>query len=884
MRGTATWLWLAGLVRHRGARLLGTAAGIALAVGLTAALGGFIAGSQATMTRRASHTVVVDWQVEVQRGADPSAVLTTLRATPGTGAVQAVHLSATTGLQATTSGTTQTTGPGVILGLPRNYRTAFPGQVRQLAGAPSGVQLAQQTAANLHAAPGDHVTIGRAGAPAVTVTVAGVVDLPQADTLFQRVGAPPQSQPTAPPDNVVLLPDATFASLLHGATVTTQFHVDRTASLPPAPADAYQAVVAAAHNLEAKTAGGALVGDNLGAALDAARGDAAYAQMLFLFLGLPGAVLAALLTAAVVGAGTRRRRAEQALLRTRGLTNKSVVWLATTETVLVAFVGCAVGLALATVTLPVVTAGQPGKAGLNLAWSFAATALGVTVAVSTTLVPALRDLRAHTIAHANAVVGRGHRLPWWLRTGIDVALLAAALIVYRASAANNYTLVLAPEGVPSISVSYWAFLGPALLWLGSAALLARIVLTLLTHARAPLTAALRPLAGSLAPAGAASLTRQRPSLARAIVLLALALSFAASTATFNATYAQQAEADAQLTNGADVTVTEPPGIAKPAITSAQLTHVPGVRRAEPIQHRFAYVGADLQDLYGVNPATISSVTALQDGYFTGGTAKQLMARLQNDPSSVLVSAETVKDFQLTLGDSLKLRLPAAGSNGASHTVTFHFAGIVNEFPTAPKDSFFVANADYVAKATGDASVGAFLIDTGGTNQSQIADRIRHLVGTSATVTDLTQTRGTVGSSLTSVNLHGLTRIELGYAVLLAIAAGGLVLALGLAERRRTLAIMTVLGAKRHQLRGLVVGESMLITLGGVVGGAAIGAGLSHMLVKVLTGVFDPPPSYVAVPWIYLGLTTLGVVAALAAAAVIGARASTRPAVEELLEL
>ena len=69
---------------------------------------------------------------------------------------------------------------------------------------------------------------------------------------------------------------------------------------PPAAADpaaAYTAVTGAAHNLEARSAGGALVGDNLGAALDAARSDAAYAQVLFLFLGLPGAVLAALLTA-----------------------------------------------------------------------------------------------------------------------------------------------------------------------------------------------------------------------------------------------------------------------------------------------------------------------------------------------------------------------------------------------------------------------------------------------------------------------------------------------------------------------------------------------------------------------------------------------------------
>ncbi|MEU2583527.1 ABC transporter permease [Streptomyces avermitilis] len=86
-------------------------------------------------------------------------------------------------------------------------------------------------------------------------------------------------------------------------------------------------------------------------------------------------------------------------------------------------------------------------------------------------------------------------------------------------------------------------------------------------------------------------------------------------------------------------------------------------------------------------------------------------------------------------------------------------------------------------------------------------------------TDLTQTRGTVGTSLTSVDLAGLTRIELAFAVLLAAGAGGLVLALGLAERRRTFAVATVPGATRRQLRGMVLTEALLLAAGGLTGGA-----------------------------------------------------------------
>ncbi|MFF8726279.1 FtsX-like permease family protein [Streptomyces sp. NPDC015171] len=497
------------------------------------------------------------------------------------------------------------------------------------------------------------------------------------------------------------------------------------------------------------------------------------------------------------------------------------------------------------------------------------------------LVPALRDLRTVTVADTRREP-RGSRSPWWMRYGLDFALLTGSWLVFRASSGNQYALVLAPEGVPSVSVSYWAFLGPALLWLGAALLLWRLILLVLAHGRPALARLARPLTATLATTTAAVLSRRRRPLARSVVLLALAVSFAISTAVFNSTYRQQSEVDARLTNGADVTVTEPPGARVPP-GAADTLKVSGVRHVEPLQHRYAYVGSDLQDLYGVQPATVTNATSLQDAYFSGGTADQLMRRLAQRPDNLLVSAETVHDFQLSPGDTVNLRIQDARTK-ALRTVPFHYAGIVKEFPTAPKDSFFVADAAYVARATGSDAVGAFLLDTGGSHQQQIAAHLRRRLGTGATVTDLTQTRGTVGTSLTSVDLAGLTRIELAFAVLLAAGAGGLVLALGLAERRRTFAVATVLGAKSGHLRDMVLTEALLLATGGLAGGALIGWALSEMLVKVLTGVFDPPPASLAVPGGYLALTAGAAVVAILAAALNGIRSAGRPAVEELRDL
>ncbi|MBG6136219.1 hypothetical protein [Longispora fulva] len=43
----------------------------------------------------------------------------------------------------------------------------------------------------------------------------------------------------------------------------------------------------------------------------------------------------------------------------------------------------------------------------------------------------------------------------------------------------------------------------------------------------------------------------------------------------------------------------------------------------------------------------------------------------------------------------------------------------------------------------------------------------------------------------------------------------------------------------------------MITLPALVLGALLGLGVSQTLVTVLTGVFDPPPDQLSVPWPYL---------------------------------
>ena len=141
---------------------------------------------------------------------------------------------------------------------------------------------------------------------------------------------------------------------------------------------------------------------------------------------------------------------------------------------------------------------------------------------------------------------------------------------------------------------------------------------------------------------------------------------------------------------------------------------------------------------------------------------------------MLVSAETVHDYQLQVGDQVVLRVQP-DQDGDPISVTFHYLGVVNEFPTAPRDSFIVANADYITTMTGHNGTDTYLLDTKGASPASVASTVRAMTGTAAVVSDITTSRNVVGSTLTAVDLSGLTRIELAFALLLIVGATGLAL-------------------------------------------------------------------------------------------------------------
>lgn len=880
--------WLKGVFIHRPERLLETIAGVSLTITLLASLGAFIASSSVTMTRRAISDVPVDWQVPLSSGADENMFKAAIGKTTSYTALERVGYADSAGFTASTGGTVQTTGPGKVLGISVRYHTSFPAEIRQLTGAEEGVLVAQQTAANLHVKEGDTVVIQRIGLPPVQVKVDGIVDLPNADSLFQAVGTPAGTAPQAPPDNVLLLPDDQWHTLfdpqtrIRPDTVRIQYHVRIDHNLPADPNAAYIETTRLANNLEARISGNGIVGNNLAARLAGVRADALYARVLFLFLGLPGAILAILLTLAVAASGRKHRLREQALLRVRGASVLQILKFAAVEASTVGVGGVILGIALTFLADKLTSSTGMMMNRATLFWIAGAAIAGFVLALVSTMYPAWRQARHFTVVASKASV-RHTGKPLWQRICLDFILLGIAFFEYWRTASTGYQVVLAPEGIPQISVHYEAFIAPLFLWIGGVLLSIRLWENGLKRGHRVLSGLLRPIAKNLSRPVVASLSRQRILITRGVVLVALAVSFAVSTAIFNTTYNVQSRVDAELSNGSDVKISgstaSPPGS-----KVYELKGLSGVAAIQSMVHRFAYVGKDLQDIYGIDPKHIGEATHMSNAYFAGGNAQAALSELAKHPDGVLVSEETRRDFQLQQGDQLNLRIQFA-TDHQYHVVPFRFIGVVREFPTAPKDSFLVANAAYLAQKTGTDAREIVLLRADG-NAAELAARARKVVSSlaGAKVTDIGSVQRMISSGLTSVNLHGLTRLELFFAVLLVMGATGLILALGLAERRRNFAILEALGAKSNQLGAFIWSEGLLILVGGGVIGTLLGFGIAQILVKVLTGVFDPPPEHLYIPWGYM--------AALAAAAIVSTVIailgmkiiSRRPVVEELRNL
>ncbi len=871
-------LAVSGLLRSPGRSLIRILV-VGAAVALLAAMLLFVGDSLSTMTAAAVRIVPLDWQGPVASRAAALRVARGVAAQPGVQQASAVATAPFSGMENRAPVGTIDTSSGAILAVPPDYLRHLE-TLRLLHGGlqAGGVVLDQQLAATLQAQLGDTVFLTpRAGARPLPFKVTGVALVTAPDVIFQPLDPLLGPAPAQPPANIVVMPIDTFASAVApalptitaagtgaaavpGALPGTQWQVQAQidpAGLGSSPSAALVTATQIRNRVERSLPGQVQFVDNLSDSLSGAAGDALYAQTLYIMLAVPGALIAlGLAYLAALGTVEADRR-DLALLRARGATRRGLLTLALVESLLIGVLAGALGLALGALAVSLVVpggvhlsaAGFAGLAAVSLALGFG----GAAVARVGTSLAVFRG----SVGDARSPSRRSEK-PLWQRLYLDVVCLIASALIYWLTARTGFSAVVNPDSNPTLSLSVYMFFGPALLWIGATLLLVRLrgsVVSWLARRATPGRAS--TMRGFLL----ASVGRRGQAINRGLVVVALLLAFGVNIGIFTATYDQQSLVDAQLTLGADVVATAPPGVTASHGLAGRIARVPGVTATTALDHSYAYVGPDLQDVYGIDPSGFAKATTLRDSYFKGATAAQAMARLRAMPDGILVSKETITDYQLRMGDLLRLRV-LDHATGKFVVAPFHVAGVVQEFPSAPKDSFMVTNLLYLVRVTHDPGPNVVFAGVSGDPRAAAAQVAQATAADGATVRDIrTQTAATV-SSITAVDLSGISRIEEVFIIVLAGAAMALFVTLAVAERRRELATMAALSASLRDVGAFVWSEAALILGAGLLLAIGLGWLLSVLLVAMLQHVFDPPPDALAIPWVFL--------AVLAAAAALGA--------------
>jgi putative ABC transport system permease protein len=163
----------------------------------------------------------------------------------------------------------------------------------------------------------------------------------------------------------------------------------------------------------------------------------------------------------------------------------------------------------------------------------------------------------------------------------------------------------------------------------------------------------------------------------------------------------------------------------------------------------------------------------------------------------------------------------------------------------------VTNLPYLQSVTHDPGPNVLFVAAKG-DPVALAHRVATATATYGTsVRDIRHQLTQTTSSITTVDLRGISRIEEVFALLLAAAAMALFVGVGLIERRQELATMAAVGASLRQAAAFIWTEAALVLAAALALAALLGWLLAEMLVAMLQHVFDPPPDHLAAPWAFL---------------------------------
>ena len=773
------------------------------------------------------------------------------------------------------------------------YQAHYP-SIRVAAGsfAPGAALLSAEASRALAARPGATVTLSVPGDPdPLGLTVSGVADLAQAKPLFSSRKSRKLEDFLYVPNAVIVSP-ATFeqrfipafqaASAVQGTVVRTlpvsevDVLVDRS-RLSSDPARAFAQTKAIARSIGRLAPGQQYLIDNISNTLGVASDDAVVGKRMFLFLGLPGVLLAAFLAAysGSILAGTQRR--EQANLRIRGAHRGHLLRMLVYRTAAFAGVGSVVGAGLGFVSATAILGWGPltSASATDLAVSgLIAVGIGILTTSLALYVPGSRSLRRDVSAQRREIAV--NPVPAWRRRRLDLVLLAAAAVA-EVVALRSGAFDAPPPSVSageSASLPSRLLLAPIVAWLGGTLLSVRVVQAVTARLPVPAAPQFGPLIRGTLTRG---LRRRSWAPATGVAGVGLVIAFGLSLAMFAAGYDEAKAADARFVVGSDLRVTPSVLSTRPHPASfASELRVAGVSAVTPLVSKLensvlvAAFNQDRKDLTAIDPAGFSRVAALSDSFFVDGSAAAAMAAMRADPEALLVDSRTADDLSVETGDRVEVLLARGTKNQTLQE--FRVVGRFDQFPGFPQGTNLVANLAYYQAKTGLTQADFFLARTADHSRAGLARAVTALRGGPGTDDAITieSTETALNkdqSSLTALNVQGLVDLDSLYTMLMSAAVMTIFVFGLLFQRRREYVTLLAHGMEARQLRALVLGEAALVAVCGLVTGVLVGTVTAYLLVHILRPLFFLDPS-IAVPTARVALlAVLPLAAALASALV-----------------
>ncbi len=767
------------------------------------------------------------------------------------------------------AGTATLDRPIKVFGFERAYAERYPA-IRVAAGgfARDGALLSPAAARGLGVRPGDHMRLHVPGArrPA-RLAVSGIVDLSRARALFNSREGLKLEDFLYLPDAIVISPGAfrrlvvpafrealaargTALAVKSPPTLEIDVRLDR-APLAADPGRALRQTRAVAARVRRVAPGQDFMLDNLSNTLAVAEQDAAVAKRMFLFLGLPGLLLAAFLAAysgSVLAASQRR---EHANLRLRGAGPRQLRSLVAYRTAILAGAGALLGTAAGFATVLAILGpsalfeAATGRLAVSAALALGASLVAAGLAM---FVPGWLALRRDVSGERRELALE--RRPTARRLALELAALVVALAATlfairrgafdaasgqvstgRATALASHTLLL-PLGV----------------WVAGTLLAARLLQR--AAGRLPVTPPPRfgPVVRGLL---ARTLSRRSRALATGIVGVGLVIAFGTGLAVFAATYDAAKAADARFTNGSSLRVTPSPASATPHPAAyARALEVPGVAAATPViagrenaVARSAF-NSDVADLAAIDPRGFARTAALSDEDFPHTTAAAALRALHADPTAALLDADTADALRLKVGDRAEVLL----ARGTRHQQlrTLRVAGVFDRFPGFPEGLDVVVDLGTFRHATGITETDFFLARAGDPSAAGLGAATAALQAgpgsTDRLHVDTTQTTfNKEQSSLTALNVRGLVDVDSVYTLAMTAAVIGIFIFALMLQRRREYVVLRAQGLPTRELLALIAGEATVVAAGGLLAGMVVGGALGALLVKVLKPLFILSP-------------------------------------------